>query len=180
MAFTIAGKIEELKAENCCDNSIGRKYHIRSTEYEKSKDIYKTHKNAYKDTHSKLIGAEEKLSQISRFKLSQIFERRKVKQVVKNLKNELKIKEASIAKAKLAYKDKHKKLKEIRSEVRQQYKNYKAHEKFAELLQKADKQGIELPRYIEQACNNYNEAFDTTCYQDVNRCYKSGFLPIQI
>jgi len=176
MAFTILGKIEELEGKvrkdgsRVSDGSIRKKYDTINDAYKKAEAIYKNHKVNYEDLHEDLYYAQQKYESIPK---GSIAKRQAVRREVNGVKKAIKESEALMEKAKLNYKDKLKRLREIRSEIREQYKHYKAHEKMVRLCHQAVKEGVVIPEYLKKEAKKHNRAFKTSCYKDVNRCYKT-------
>ena len=110
-----------------------------------AKQVYKSSKVDIEKAEAKLEIAEAKLENIP---LYQIIKQYKARQEISKAKSDLKLKQTLHKQAKADYKQKQAKLRQLRHEIRSQYKSHRGYVKFFNRVQEAQKMGIDLPKYI--------------------------------
>ncbi len=169
MAVTIQGKLNELSSCRKTDGSIQAEYNKVSIEHQQTKSTYKSSKAEYQLAKEQLEKAKEYFRQAP---LSKTFSADKQ---VKLAKRDLKQKKKKFQADREIYKQKLKRLRRLKSEIRSQYKSHREYAKFFKRVQEAQKMGIALPKYITDEYTKQKSMYLSEKYT-VNKNGKRTYL----
>ena len=161
MAITTGEKLRELRIDNKMDDSISTEYSKCLSERDGLKAIYKNSKDEYKAAKERLGVAEEKLKNIPLSKVAAVL---KANKDIKQAKRELKDKKKQLDSDRSDYYSKLRELRNLRREIRSQYKSNKEYKKFFDRVKKAQNMGINLPRYIMDEYRNQQSIYAQQLY----------------
>ena len=165
MTLGTKGKLKELNKFQKLDGSVQAKYDEVYNEYEEAKEIYKESKSNYKEAQEKFEQAQENYfnSSLLDFKTGKQY--KNSKKALKKAKNRYK-------KDREKYKEKLKVLRSMRREIRTQWKLNRESINFFENIQDAQKEGIEIPKYLMDEYYNQKNIYLSEKYtidKDGNR-----------
>ena len=165
MAISTHEKINELIQSDKADSSIDATYRNAEREFKEIKKAYKQSKIEYKIAEEKL-----EVSRDGYRKAESFFEIIRARRTKKEAKNGLKLKKETHLLLKTKYKQKLQELRQLRREIREQYRRFKEYQIFFKRIQKAQSMGIQLPKYI---LDEYSRV-DSLYYPQQYKIDKSG------